>query len=128
MRHVWTTRDIDAAAERVWEVFTDLDRWPEWGPSITGATADGPLGPGARGRVRTVVGVEVPFVITEWDEGRRWAWRVAGIPATVHTVEPLGDPAAERRSRAGFGVPQVAAPYLAVCRIALGRIAGLAEG
>ncbi len=29
-----TSFAIDAPAERVWEVLTDFDRWPEWNPSI----------------------------------------------------------------------------------------------
>ena len=29
-----TTFAVDAPAERVWEVLTDFDRWPEWNPSV----------------------------------------------------------------------------------------------
>ena len=43
---------------------------------------------GTRGRVQTTLGLWVPFEITDWEEGRAWAWRVGGIPATGHRVTP----------------------------------------
>jgi hypothetical protein len=64
----------------------------------------------------------LPFTVTAVVDGRRWCWNVAGVPATDHTVTPLDD----GRCRVGFGVPVVAAAYLAVCRVALRRIATLA--
>ena len=30
----------------------------------------------------TVLGLDVPFEVTEFDEGVRWTWNVAGVPAT----------------------------------------------
>ncbi|MFN3216539.1 MAG: hypothetical protein ACE367_08600 [Acidimicrobiales bacterium] len=52
------------------------------------------------------------------------SWKVAGVPATSHAVEALGDD----RCRAGFGVPVAAAPYLAVCALALRRIERIVAG
>ena len=147
MRRVWAHRDITASASTVWGIFVDVDRWPEWGPSVRSAVLDGgaaTLGPGsigpgsigpgsiglgASGVVTTAVGARLRFEITAYeplgsgpDGGGTWSWEVAGVPATDHTVVPLD----ESRCRAGFGVPLVAAPYLAVCRIALARIDRLA--
>jgi hypothetical protein len=49
---------------------------------------------------------------------------VAGIPATGHRVEPLGP----ERCRVVFEVPLLAAPYLAVCRVAALKIRTILEG
>jgi hypothetical protein len=62
----------------------------------------------------------LPFAISTFEPGARWSWRVAGVPATGHRVEPTSD-----GCRIVFEVPIVAAPYAAVCRVALRRLARL---
>lgn len=81
----------------VWAVLVDLGAWPVWGPSVSAATLDGggPLDAGSRGHVRTSAGLVLPFEITAFEAGRRWAWRVAGVPATTHAVQPPPRRAAE---------------------------------
>ena len=117
------SRHIDAPPDAVWGVLVDTDAWPRWGPSVTGATVDGGgLTLGATGHVRTPVGVELPFTITEFEPGRRWAWSVAGVPATAHAVEPDGP-----GCRASMSVPWWAPAYLLVCAIALQRIDKMAR-
>lgn len=107
----------------MWRVLTDLDRWAEWGPSVRAATLDSErFEAGATGTVTTAIGVTLPWKVTEYVDGERWGWKVAGIPATHHTVEALDDD----RCRAGFDVAWPAAPYLTVCAVALRRIAALA--
>nr|WP_059019222.1 SRPBCC family protein [Mycobacterium sp. M26] len=118
-------RYIDAPAAAVWQILVDLDTWPQWGPSVASAALDDgtrQLSAGATGRVRTAVGVELPFRITEFEPGRHWAWAVAGVGATTHTVTEDGD-----GCRVSFGAPWWATPYLAVCGIALARIERLAR-
>ena len=122
MRRCWVNRTIDAPAETVWALLVDIDRWPDWGPSVRSATIDGPLALGTHGTVTTAVGVRLPFEVTRFEPGRAWSWRVAGVPATDHEVEPLG----ADRCRLRFGAPWIVAPYLAVCEIALHRIDHLA--
>lgn len=123
MRRRWTTREIAAPASAVWDLLVDPDRWPAWGPSVRAVELDAPsLAKGTRGRVQTAIGVWVPFEITAYDESRAWSWEVVGVPATDHRVDVID----ERRCRAGFGVPWIATPYLAVCAIALGRLDRLA--
>ncbi|NNE72488.1 MAG: SRPBCC family protein [Acidimicrobiales bacterium] len=118
VKKLWVHRDIDAPAEILWALLTDLDCWPRWGPSVRHAQLDGGFQTGAVGVVTTVLGARLPFEITACEDGERWAWKVGGVPATDHTVRRLG----AGRSRVGFGVPWLAAPYLAVCRVALGRL------
>ncbi len=113
-------RFIAAPPSVVWNVFVDLDAWPQWGPTVSAAWLDPPhtrLELGATGGVRTSLGFGVPFTVTEFEPGRHWAWKVAGIPATHHRVEP-----ADGGARASFAAPLWAAAYLSVCAIALRRI------
>jgi uncharacterized protein YndB with AHSA1/START domain len=115
------SRTVNVAPETVWDLLVDLDAWPRWGPTVAGATIDGELGVGTRGTVRTAVGVSLPFEVTRFDSGRCWAWKVAGVPATEHTVEP-----APGGCTVTFGVPWWAPGYLAVCALALRRLDRLA--
>jgi uncharacterized protein YndB with AHSA1/START domain len=112
------TRHIDAPAEAVWKLLVDTDAWRQWGPTVAGGAVDGDeLTLGATGRVRTPIGIELPFTITEFVPGRRWAWAVAGVPATAHAVEPDG-----AGCRASMSAPWWAPAYLPVLAIALARI------
>jgi hypothetical protein len=119
------SRVIDAPEETVWRLFVDTRRWPEWGPSVAAVECtDRVIREGSTGRVRVArVGLWVPFVV-ETCADRRWTWRVAGVRATGHRVEPLG----VNRCRATFEVPLFAAAYVPVCRRALGYLDASAAG
>ena len=112
------TRHINAPADAVWKVLIDTAAWPKWGPTVAGGEVDGDaLTLGATGRVITPVGIPLPFTITDFEPGRRWAWSVAGVPATAHAVEPDGD-----GCRASMSAPWWAPAYLPVLAVALARI------
>lgn len=118
-----TQLEIPVHARRAWELLTDTHAWPTWGPSVRAVDLPARwIAAGARGRVQTAIGVWLPFEITDWDEGRVWAWRVGGVPATSHRVEALGP----SRCRVGFAVPVWAPFYLPVCALALRRLQTLA--
>jgi len=112
-------RVVAAPPSAVWQVLIDLKAWPRWGPTVSGAelTDSDELALGVHGRVFTPVGVPLPFTITEFEPGRRWAWRVAGVPATAHGVDPV-----ESGTRVWMSAPVLAAPYAPVLGIALRRI------
>jgi uncharacterized protein YndB with AHSA1/START domain len=110
-------RRIDADAATVWEALVDTTRWPRWGPSVRSAEPSGPIRQGTRGRVTTVVGVTLPFEVTELVPGRRWSWAVGGVPATGHEVTPSGDAA-----DVAFTAPWWALPYLPVLWLGLRRL------
>ena len=115
-------RAVHAPSEAVWDLLTDTVRCTEWGPSVLAVECVGRyIRKGSRGRVRTALGITLPFLVTEWEDGRRWRWRVAGIRATGHRVEPRG----RSSCLLLFEVPLFAAPYLVVCKVALDRIAAL---
>ena len=118
-----TTARIAAPAPRVWQLLVDTHAWPKWGPSVR--AVDAPqrfITAGMRGRVQTAPGLWLPFEITDWEEGRAWAWRVGGIPATGHRVTP----ATEGSCDVAFTIPSWAPFYVPVCRLALRRLDALA--
>jgi hypothetical protein len=115
---------VDASAEAVWELLVDTTRWLEWGPSIVGVQCSGRfIDNGSSGQVKTILGCWLPFVVTQFEAGRYWSWKVLGIRATGHRVEPLGD----AQCRLVFEVPLCLAPYVLVCSMAVKRIARIAE-
>jgi hypothetical protein len=116
--------EIQAPASAAWKLLTDTTRWTQWGLSISRVeSAEQYIGPGSTGRVQTIIGVWLPFRVTEFVAGQRWGWEVAGIPATGHRVESLGPD----RCRVSFEVPLLAVPYLAVCKLAAQRIRNILE-
>ncbi|NPC97816.1 SRPBCC family protein [Nocardioides sp. zg-DK7169] len=116
--------DVDAPGERAWEQLVDVRCWPRWGPTVRDARLDDGtylLSAGATGSVQTAPGVWLPFRVERWREDesvRSWSWRVAGVPATEHTVIARGP----SRCRVEMGVPWWGPPYLVVVAVALRRI------
>lgn len=116
---------VAAPALRVWQLLVDTHAWPQWGPSVR--AVDAPvrfIAAGMHGRVQTALGLWLPFEITDWEEGRAWAWRVGGLPATGHRVTP----ATGNSCHVAFTIPSWAPLYVPVCRLALRRLAALATG
>jgi len=117
------SRQIRATPAEAWALLVSTSTWSSWGPSVVAVEpADATIRLGMKGRLRTPVGVWLPFCITSYDPPHSWSWAVLGIPATSHTVE-----AAPGGCRVAFAVPALAVPYLVVCRMALKRIDGLLE-
>lgn len=117
-----TSRRIAAPADRVWRLLVEVEHWPRWGPTVAGAElGTAAIADGSRGRVRTAAGFSLPFEVTTFVPGRRWAWTVAGVPATAHEVRPV-----DGGCEVTFSVPVWAPAYLVVCALALRRIEALA--
>ena len=87
---------IDAPAGLVWDVFTDVGRWPEWTASISSLTPlDGPaLAPGKRFAIKQPRIPKVVWEVTAIEPGRSWTWRQRSFLATslaIHELSPKGD-------------------------------------
>ncbi len=97
MKTLHTEIEIDAAPERVWQILTDFERFPEWNPLLV--RASGELRVGARLEVR----VQPPGMrsmtlrpqVLEATPNRELRWRgqlpIPGLFAGEHAfvVEPL---------------------------------------
>jgi uncharacterized protein YndB with AHSA1/START domain len=115
---------IAAPAATMWELLAQPHRWPEWGPSVRKVEcSDDEVRPGTHGRVRTPIGLWLPFTITAVEPGRTWHWRVAGLAATGHRVEPVD----VHHTRVAFEIPVWGFPYAIVCRAALRNLAHRAD-
>ncbi|GAA2745711.1 hypothetical protein GCM10009868_28240 [Terrabacter aerolatus] len=89
-----TDIDVDAPAGRVWEVMSDVERWPEWTASVRSVTLlDGGLRIGARARIDQPRIPTSVWTVTDLTEGREFVWEAVG-PGTRtkgrHTVEATG--------------------------------------
>jgi uncharacterized membrane protein len=83
--------EIDAPAQLVWEVFSDVQRWPEWTASVTSLVGkDGAnLAVGKRFSIKQPGMSKLVWKVTEIDHGSSWTWvqRSPGVLVTArHNV------------------------------------------
>ena len=81
---------IEASPETVWDIVSDIERWPEWNPDVTDAELHGSLAAGGTFTWKAGPG-KIRSSLSEVDAPRRIAWtgKTLGISA-VHTwvIEP----------------------------------------
>lgn len=85
--------EINAPAERAWEVLAEVGCWPEWTPSITAAEplTEGALREGYRARLTVRGAGRSVWTVTEVVPGQRFTWGTAlrgTRPVAWHVVEP----------------------------------------
>jgi uncharacterized membrane protein len=88
--------EIDAPAGVVWDVFSDVERWPEWTASVTRLVAlDGPeLALGRRFELNQPRMPKLVWEVTEISPGRSWSWQQrspGGLTVARHDVTPISD-------------------------------------
>jgi carbon monoxide dehydrogenase subunit G len=84
---------IDAPPQRVWQVLSDVESWPQWTPSVSSIVRidPGPLHVGQRIRIRQPRIPATVWTLTELVEQRSFVWRAGGPGATTtahHQIEP----------------------------------------
>lgn len=86
--------EIEAPPQLVWEVFSDVERWPEWTASVTSLVGrDGPaLAAGRRFAIKQPGLQKLVWQVAEIEPGTSWTWvhRSPGVLVTArHYVTPL---------------------------------------
>jgi uncharacterized membrane protein len=79
MRHEVTTR-IDAPADLVWRTISDVERWPEWTPTMESVRRldDGELRVGSVAEVRQPRQPQRTWTVTEHAPGKSFTWTTTG--------------------------------------------------
>ena len=94
--------EIDAPATVVWDVFSDVERWPEWTASVTRLVAlDGPgLAVGKRFEIKQPRMPKLVWQVTEVTPVAGWTW-VQRSPGgtTLARHEVIAEPADRTRVR-----------------------------
>jgi uncharacterized membrane protein len=88
--------EIDAPPSTVWDVFVDVERWPEWTASVDRLVAlDGPgIEVGKRFEIDQPRMPTLVWQVTEVEAGRSWTWvqrSPGGTTLASHVVEAFGD-------------------------------------
>lgn len=88
--------EIDAPAQLVWEVFSDVEHWPDWTESVTSLVGhDGPdLAVGKRFSIKQPGMSKLVWRVIEIDSGSSWTWvqRSPGAHTSArHDVIPQPD-------------------------------------
>jgi uncharacterized membrane protein len=95
---------IDAPADVVWDVFSDVERWPEWTASVTSLKAlDGAgVAVGKRFEIKQPRMPKLVWEVTEVEPGSSWTWvqrSPGGTTVARHDVfaKPGGDSEVKQR-------------------------------
>lgn len=107
------TLDTSAQPARVWQVWSDVNRWPEWNPDMKEARIDGALKLGATGMINTRSGGKHDVVVTHYEDGRSFELESTALPGTKMairaTIAPNGSGS---RITQGFEPRGVLAPIV----------------
>ena len=77
------TVTIRATLAEVWNVYADIEHWPEWTASVTTAHLDprGPLALGSRASIKQPRFPEATWTVTHIEPERSWQWATHSIGA-----------------------------------------------
>lgn len=101
MASIVVHRVTKASPAQVWELLSDLTRWPEWMPSVQSVAREAPDGPDGMGAAYLVKQPrlrQARWVVTEWlpEQGFTWQSGTPGISTTgVHELTARADTGTE---------------------------------
>ena len=82
---------IAAPRERVWDILVDVERWPEWTPSMTSVTFAGGnrLAKGSRLRIKQPRMPAMTWDVTEIEPLQSFTWNARSLGVTTSAVHRL---------------------------------------
>ena len=88
-----TSITIDAPIERVWQIMSDVERWPEWTASISSVQRldRGPFQVGSSARIKQPKLATMVWTVTDIQPGRSFIWQAhSGGMTSIgeHVIEP----------------------------------------
>lgn len=88
--------EIAAPASRIWAVWTDVERWPEWTRSMNSVSLlnQRPFAVGSKARIRQPGLPPATWRITRVEAERLFEWESASLglkTVAVHSIEPRRD-------------------------------------
>jgi hypothetical protein len=113
MAYRGTSRETTASPNTVWQVWSDVDAWPEWNPDMNQSHLDGPLRVGTTGTINTRSGGAHSVVVTQFQDGKSFELESTAMPFTKMairaTVTPLdtGSRVTQEFEARGFLAPLV---------------------
>lgn len=78
--------ETSASPDRVWQVWSDVNHWPEWNPDMKASHIDGPLKLGATGNIDTRSGGKHDVVVTHYEQGRSFELESTALPGTKMAI------------------------------------------
>lgn len=95
VRNYEITVDIDAPPERVWDVMIDVEKWPEWTPSMSSVKRldTGDFRKGSRVRIKQPKLAPTTMTVTELENEKGFTWTATapGLVVTArHTITRKG--------------------------------------
>lgn len=90
-----TSVSINADIRTTWSVLTDLERWPDWTPSVRAIEVldAGAIAPGTRAKLELKGTPASTWTVTDVSEYRSFAWSASmrGVTSVAnHVIEPYG--------------------------------------
>ncbi|WP_431234670.1 SRPBCC family protein [Mycolicibacterium psychrotolerans] len=100
---------IEAPADLVWDVFSDVEHWPDWTPSVTRLRGlDGAhLAVGRRFAIKQPRLPKLVWTVTDIEPGVSWTWEQrspGGLTSARHEVTPAAGGAVVRQELAQRGI------------------------
>jgi hypothetical protein len=82
---------IAAPIERVWDVYSDVERWPTWTASVTSVelVAGDRISVGAKARIKQPRFPRLTWTVTEIEPSRSWTWVTRTIGSTTTASHEL---------------------------------------
>ena len=84
---------IGAPVETVWSVTQDVERWPEWTPTVTSVQLVGErvLRVGATARIKQPLQPESEWLVTDYIPGNRFSWETTRLGLRIVATHELSE-------------------------------------